>query len=542
MRIPEDFSLFFNATPPKDARVLFPVSDDDKEKPKDETASLLPAGNVHVRGCGLNQYGTWELIGSLNTETGVLECQRMYVQTQEKKSHGRRGRPRKSEMKKKVSIVSSVSDLDTKTPGGRSTRKRQLSWRKRASLHDDDELDVQVSRKGTGKRGRPRKNPPPEAIPGMTFTPAPGTIVSIPSTGSSKRSPLPSPRLPAKSAKMGPKKRAKASPPATSSSAVKLPRAGDPNEARWRAAHFLYYQRYDPSSDGDGSGGGASGGGSSEAANFVVYEGDMSEGYCLRDGRGVCLFNNGTLYEGDWKRNKEHGKGTLMTADRKHTIYTGEWERGRMHGMGTYYYTQDDPYAAAARIKDDSGEQLGSRYEGQFRENARHGNGKYFLPNGSVYDGEWREDVMSGHGSFRWPDGSIYIGQWKDGKRNGSGVLQAADGFTYDGSWADNAMDGRGIATYPGGQRYEGLFSNGRREGRGSIHFANGAVYEGRFRDDCMEGQGTMKMTSNAPIPRRTSEEDEENDENEEDWMIPISFQSDMGHIHQKAGFTVEGE
>lgn len=26
------------------------------------------------------------------------------------------------------------------------------------------------------------------------------------------------------------------------------------------------------------------------------------------------------------------------------------------------------------------------------------------------------------------------------------------------------------------------------------------------------------------------------------DFMIPLSFQSDMGHIHQKAGFTVVGE
>jgi hypothetical protein len=51
-------------------------------------------------------------------------------------------------------------------------------------------------------------------------------------------------------------------------------------------------------------------------------------------------------------------------------------------------------------------------------------------------------------------------------------------------------------------------------------------------------------MMANAPIPRRSSDDDEDEGENvdEEDWMIPISFQSDMGHIHQKAGFTVEGE
>lgn len=524
---------------------MFPSTDSRKEE--DDEDALLPAGYVHVRGSGSNQYGTWELIGSLNMETGVLECQRMYVKS---KLPGRRGRPRKADVKKKVSIVGGEDGTTpTAGAGGRSTRKRQLSWRKRASLSEDTEPEMPSARKastgsagktpakppGTGKRGRPRKYPLAET-PGVGFTPPPGTIVSMSSAGS-KRSPLSSPRVPAKSVMTGPKKRAKASPPAASSSAVKLPHAGDPNEARWRSAHFLYYQRNDPPSDGESAGGGSS---SDAASSFVVYEGEMLQGYCLRDGRGVCLYNNGTLYEGEWKRNKEHGKGTLMTADRKKIIYTGEWERGRMHGTGCYYYNQDDPYAGSKR-KDASGEQLGSRYEGEFRENARHGNGKYYLPNGSVYDGEWREDVMSGRGTFKWPDGSIYVGSWKDGKRNGAGILQASDGFTYDGNWVENAMEGRGIATYPGGQRYEGLFTNGRREGRGSIHFANGAVYEGRFRDDCMEGQGTMKMTANAPIPRRNlgSEEDEENDE---DWMIPISFQSDMGHIHQKAGFTVEGE
>jgi hypothetical protein len=537
IQIPENFCLFFNATPANDARVLFLVENDAKQDSK----ALLPNGHIHVRGAGSNQYGTWELIGSLNVDSGVLECQRMYVRPDGKpKTPGRRGRPRKSEMqKKRVSI-----DFDeTPSLGPRSTRKRQLSWRKRASLSDDDEPPRRPST-GTGKRGRPRKHSvdvtQAQTVVGKLFTPT-GTMISIPAADNvAKRSPVTSPRVIPKTAVTGPKKRVKASPPTPTSSTVKLPHAGDPNEARWRAAHFLYYQRYDPSSDGEGGGGGEA------STNFVVYEGDMSQGYCLRDGKGVALYNNGTLYEGDWKRNKEHGHGTLMTDDRKHVIYKGEWERGRMHGTGVYYYFQEkDPRAASRRKQQDSStDDLVSRYEGEFRENVRHGDGKYVLPNGAVYEGEWREDLMSGRGTFRWPDGSVYIGSWKDGKRNGSGILQASDGFTYDGNWVQNAMEGRGIATYPGGQRYEGMWTQGRREGRGSIHFANGAVYEGRFRDDCMEGSGTMKMMANAPIPRRSSDDDEDEGENvdEEDWMIPISFQSDMGHIHQKAGFTVEGE
>ena len=110
------------------------------------------------------------------------------------------------------------------------------------------------------------------------------------------------------------------------------------------------------------------------------------------------------------------------------------------------------------------------------------------------------------------------------------------------------------------------MFSSGRREGRGTIKFPNGAIYEGRFRDDAVDGQGTMKIRKAVLIPRDDNgdeEDDEDAGEGEEtsqeeaksnegatkaekgpnsaDFMIPISFQSDMGHIHRRAGFTLGG-
>jgi hypothetical protein len=69
-----------------------------------------------------------------------------------------------------------------------------------------------------------------------------------------------------------------------------------------------------------------------------------------------------------------------------------------------------------------------------------------------------------------------------------------------------------------------------------------------------MEGQGTMKMNRNVIIPNLTTgEKDRAPDGNDEgnstvtgtstkhDWMIPLQFQSDISHIHQKAGFTQIG-
>ena len=221
------------------------------------------------------------------------------------------------------------------------------------------------------------------------------------------------------------------------------------------------------------------------------------------------------------------------------------------------------------------------------------------MPDGSVYDGEFRDNIQNGYGVFHWPDGTIYEGPWRDGKRHGAhGILVASDGFRYEGSWVNNTMEGRGVATYPKGQVYDGTWVAGRREGRGTIRFTNGAVCEwsncytcfilimllsnsliplhykklrttfhdiqdeGRFKDDYMEGQGTMKMTRNVIIPRLVSSEDEKQYDSREgsdlaavpstastneasvaknDWMIPLQFQSDISHIHQKAGFTQIG-
>jgi hypothetical protein len=108
-------------------------------------------------------------------------------------------------------------------------------------------------------------------------------------------------------------------------------------------------------------------------------------------------------------------------------------------------------------------------------------------------------------------------------------------------------MEGIGVATYPNGQIYEGKWVGGRREGRGTIRFTNGAVYEGRFKDDYMEGQGTMKMNENVILAKHKVEASDDGDvankeaSEKNDWMIPLQFQSDISHIHQKAGFTQVG-
>jgi len=595
-RIKEVFYLFFNGTPSKDAHDAFidsdltmkanamldnegstdvPSSGDDEKSNKsdedDDKKHLLKEGFIHVRGHGTNRFGTFEIVGSFDPKTEILQCQRMYVPVKEEKGDRgmskKRGRRSRSEAARLLAESADTGDVERG-----SGRKRKTSWKTRSkdmsSFGDDTPSDnrkgdiasivkkrSRLSSEGGGGGGTGTGT---KSTTGGGTTPMPQcrgddgsnlkinmSVLKNPSTF--KPSPSPASATTGSGKKKGKKKPSppfQAGPsnfPGTVAPPIApvptLPTEGDPFLARWRAAHYLYYQRIEHNPDDDGPMWGASS--NPSAGNYtvtvksVVYEGEMHDG--VREGRGLCLYNNNLMYEGEWKRNKEHGKGTLMTPDRSRIIYQGDWEKGRMQGKGTYYY-----YDALNNKRETS------KYTGEFKENLRHGFGIYTLPDGSIYDGEWRENNPNGWGLFRWPDGSEYQGPWKDGKRNGTnGILIAADGFRYEGAWANNAMEGIGVATYPNGQIYEGKWVGGRREGRGTIRFTNGAVYEGRFKDDYMEGQGTMKMNENVIIATYKEEVTDDGSDKEvmekNDWMIPLQFQSDISHIHQKAGFTQVG-
>jgi hypothetical protein len=571
-KVDETFHLFFNATPEAGATYAF-ADASSNHVPKIVPKSATDPSLVQVRGCGTNQFGTFEIYGYLDLSSMTLEIQRQYVVTERK--------------------IRRRSRSAAKAARPTSTRKRQPSWKR--MTYDPDEDTYGRKKRAKVSQGQQRQQPEVqvgtesgmvvdvEAVGPASDAPAFGAVSSAPLSidtaavthadvqaatmqGTTKPSFAPSTlriSLPAqggavapassgprrKSGGGGAKRRSSSksgtgfTPTSTSpgsSPYIRLPAAGDPKKARWRSAHFLYYQRPEPEqqqqqpSDGNT----AAKPNSPKVApkpKYVIYEGELVDG--KREGRGICLYSNSNLYEGEWRRDKEHGYGKLMTSDRRQIIYEGEWERGKIQGNGTYYYGSSNPANP------------GSRYIGEFRESLRNGTGRYYLEGGAVYDGQWRDGMMNGRGVFTWPDNSVYDGEWKDGKRNGQGLLRSADGFVYDGQWVNNAMEGKGLAIYPSGQRYEGSWNNGRREGRGTMHFVEGAVYEGRFRDDAIDGQGTMKMLRAMEVPRGESADSSANNdedmplvEKNNDFMIPLSFQSDLTSIHNKAGFTAHGE
>ena len=42
-----------------------------------------------------------------------------------------------------------------------------------------------------------------------------------------------------------------------------------------------------------------------------------------------------------------------------------------------------------------------------------------------------------------WPDGRRYEGDWKDGVRDGNGIDTFSNGERYDGEWKDDKKNGK---------------------------------------------------------------------------------------------------
>lgn len=58
---------------------------------------------------------------------------------------------------------------------------------------------------------------------------------------------------------------------------------------------------------------------------------------------------------------------------------------------------------------------------------------------GDVYDGEWKDDARSGQGVLRYASGAVYTGSWSRDLRVGHGSLVFEDGSSFVGQWVDDS-------------------------------------------------------------------------------------------------------
>ena len=55
----------------------------------------------------------------------------------------------------------------------------------------------------------------------------------------------------------------------------------------------------------------------------------------------------------------------------------------------------------------------------------------------SYYDGEYKNDLKHGFGEYKWATGNFYKGQYQFDKRHGYGEMFWVDGSEYKGDWVD---------------------------------------------------------------------------------------------------------
>lgn len=184
----------------------------------------------------------------------------------------------------------------------------------------------------------------------------------------------------------------------------------------------------------------------------LEYRGEWINNYA--HGRGELRFPNGKRYFGEWANGKRHGWGhlTFPVNDEKQRVeyvggwfedlqsgegvmkwsnnasYTGHWLQGKRHGYGVHtfpyvllpffvsffplipHYTKNGSKHVFGLISSctltSSKNRTGEKYEGEWKEGIRHGQGRRHYPDGSVYDGGWSRDKKHGQAKMYLPHGT----------------------------------------------------------------------------------------------------------------------------------------
>ena len=202
---------------------------------------------------------------------------------------------------------------------------------------------------------------------------------------------------------------------------------------------------------------------------------DDQPGREIAPGVREVTYSDGSVYRGAMRGIQLHGKGEYTSKAFK---YEGEFKDGLKQGQGTYEWDS------------------GLRYEGEFEADRPNGKGKFMFPNGDVYEGDVKAGVVAGRGVYVTKGGDRIEGSFAEGRANGSGIYRFASGDRYEGELVAGEPRGKGRYYTKSGDRIEGQFAGGRAQGTGTYFFANGDRYEGEMREGALSGQGAYFYAS----------------------------------------------
>lgn len=202
---------------------------------------------------------------------------------------------------------------------------------------------------------------------------------------------------------------------------------------------------------------------------------DLQPGKEIAPGVRELTFADGSIYRGAVRGSTLHGKGEYVSRAFK---YEGEWSEGLKQGQGVYVWENGD------------------RYEGAFAGDRPDGKGKYRFANGDAYEGEVKQGVIAGRGTYVARNGDTFEGPFSNGKLEGMGTYRFASGDRYEGEMHEGRIQGKGRYHARNGDRIEGTFVDGKPHGMGTYFFANGDRYQGEIIHGALSGQGVYSYAS----------------------------------------------
>lgn len=139
---------------------------------------------------------------------------------------------------------------------------------------------------------------------------------------------------------------------------------------------------------------------------------------------------------------------------------------------------------------------LGDRYEGEFKNCLKHGQGTERFTNGDFYVGNYINGKPDGYGEYIWANGCQYKGFFKNGLRYGKGTWMKGpnNADKYEGDWVNDKKWGYGVYTWASGNIYKGNFHEDLRHGYGEMTWADGSAYNGEWERGAQNGEGELSV------------------------------------------------
>lgn len=204
---------------------------------------------------------------------------------------------------------------------------------------------------------------------------------------------------------------------------------------------------------------------------YGYYDGGVDENQHPH-GKGIITYYkpNTKIVDGSIEANFNHGVivGDTLVDYKDGTKYLGGYDMNSGHriGRGTLYYANGD------------------RYEGEWKENAKHGKGTMYFSNGAKYIGDWFKNSMEGKCVFYYKNGNVYEGEVHNDNFTGKGKLKQTNGNIYEGDFLNDAPHGKGVFNFADGSKYVGGFKKGIFDGFGTAFDKTGKIiYQGNWKE-----------------------------------------------------------